>query len=775
MSLSRYDIGAGAIVLLFVALAVVYSIVGPLFEPPDEVFHYPYVKHLADGGGLPVQRPGEDAMWEQEGSQPPLYYALAAAATFWINTDDLPSVRRINPHARRGIPLAQDNKNIVIHTAREDFPWQGSVLAVHLIRLFSVVMAAGTILCTYRLGLDLFPDRPLLALGAMAFNALIPTFLFVSSSVNNDNLVTLLSSVTLLLLVRVVQRGLPRRLLILVGVLIGLACLSKLSALGLIPLAALALGLRHLLVLHGSSHSTPPLSVARDTAATKRRFWLEVGRWMADCVVVLAPAALVAGWWYARNWQLYGEPLGLSAMLDVVGRRSEVPSLDKLFGEFRGFRISFWGLFGAVNVLLRPHWVYWILDGVSLLAIAGLATAAWRSRRSPRWPPSFLSASWIAIVLVALARWTSATKASQGRLLFSAISPICLFLVLGLVECVPKRHALYGLGALLGLMLFLSATAPFAVIAPTYALPPILTLDDVPASAQPFKATYGGVMRLLAHQVGKPEVRPGESVPVTLYWQALAPMGEDYSIYIHVFGKDGQRLGQRDSYPGGGKYPTSMWSAGDVVRDTFLVPIRSDAEGPVAAKIEVGLYRLEAMQNLPVVDARGHAIGQPVISLVKIAIPTQPVEPAHALDANLDNRVRLLGYDLETSQATPGTNLPITLYWQVAGELEKDYTVFVHLLDASQAIAGQGDGPPLEGSYPTSFWGVGETLTDQHHLMVQEDAPPGDYQIAVGLYDRTTMQRLRVLNADGQPTGDRVVVATIQVVPRSSMANATPR
>jgi hypothetical protein len=444
-----------------------------------------------------------------------------------------------------------------------------------------------------------------------------------------------------------------------------------------------------------------------------------------------------------------------------------MPSLSKAVGEFRGFRISFWGLFGAVSVLMRPRWVYWVLDGVSLLAASGLAIVAWRSRRPGRWRLFLLLGSWIVIVLAALFRWTIATKGSQGRLLYPAISPICLFLALGFNQWLPSRHATYGAGALVGLLFALAVAAPFTAIAPTYARPPILAAEDVPPSAQPFNATYGGVMRLLAHQVGTPEVRPGESIPVTLYWQALAPMDEDLSIYIHVFGWHGQPLGQRDSYPGGGTYPTSMWSVGDVVRDTFLVPIRSDAEGPVAAKVEVGLYHLDTMQNLPVVDPRGGTVGQPIISLVKIAVPTTPFKPTQPLDANLANRVRLVGCDLQQEQVRPGDELPITLHWQVTSPLDNDYTVFIHLLGAGDRIAGQGDGPPLEGFYPTSFWGVGETLVDRHRLLVHDDAPPGDYRVAVGLYDRATMQRLPVLAADGQPTGDRIIVATIQVMPRS--------
>ena len=64
----------------FVALAVTYSIVTPIFEAGDEVWHYPFVQHLATGHGLPVQDPNIKTLWEQEGGQPPLYYVLSALA-----------------------------------------------------------------------------------------------------------------------------------------------------------------------------------------------------------------------------------------------------------------------------------------------------------------------------------------------------------------------------------------------------------------------------------------------------------------------------------------------------------------------------------------------------------------------------------------------------------------------------------------------------------------------------------------------------------------------
>lgn len=743
-----------AILVLFVLLSLVYSVITPIFEATDEVHHYPYIEHIADGNGLPIQRPEQETLWRQEGSQPPLYYALSAALTFWIDTDDLSQVRRLNPHARIGIPLAGENKNMVLHDPRrEALPWRGTVFAMHLIRFFSLLLGTGTVWCTYRLGRAIFPHRPAVALGAMLLNALLPMFAFISGSINNDNLVTLLSSVVLLILVRVIQEGSNSRHLLLLGTIIGLACLSKLSGLALIPLTMLALGLHHV-----------PEGVA---SLREKGGWRVARRWLWQCILVCVPILLVAGWWYLRNWQLYGDPLGLERMLAIFGRRTHTPSQAEAWREFKGFRISFWGLFGVVNILMRPLWIYQLLDAFTLFCLLGIlrrGMGIWRARAVPDiWRELALLIVWTALVALSLLRWTTMTKASQGRLIFPAISAICLFFSLGFLTWFRGRSRDYALGALAVLLGALSVSAPFAVIRPAYAPPPVMTETEIPASASPYHVTYGNAMELVAYEVGPQKVPPGESVPVTLYWKALRSMDENLSIYIHLFGREGQRLGQRDSYHGGGNYPSSLWSSGEVVPDTFSVPVRSDAVGPVAAEIEVGLYRLATMGPLPAFDAQGNRVGRPVIGRIKVDVATSPTEPEETLEATFGHQVRLVGYDLGGTSVGPGTSVPLTLHWRVIGDLERDYTVFVHLVDDQEQMLGQRDAPPLDSDYPTSFWGAGENLVDEHYLEVKEDAAPGSYRLFVGLYDPETGQRLPLSDSAGNLKGDRALITHMEI------------
>src|SRR5512136_2573702 len=177
------------LLIVFVMLSVTYSVVTPIFEASDELWHYPVVQYIAAGHGLPVQTPVDrPGLWKQQASQPPLYYALAALLTAWIDTSDLAATLRSNPHAAVGTVTPDGNINLVAHDpAREAWPWRGTVLAVHLARLLSVAMGTATVYLTYRLGREVFPDRPEVALGAAAITALMPMFVFISASVNNDN------------------------------------------------------------------------------------------------------------------------------------------------------------------------------------------------------------------------------------------------------------------------------------------------------------------------------------------------------------------------------------------------------------------------------------------------------------------------------------------------------------------------------------------------------------------------------------------------------------
>src|SRR5690606_15829675 len=296
-----------AILVGFLALATVYSLVTPLFEASDELWHYPMVQTIAENGfRLPVQDPSQPTLWRQEGSQPPLYYYLGALATFWIDTSDLLELRKLNPHADIGVVVPDGNANMVMHSPeREGFPWSGAVLAMRIVRFLSVLMGLGTVYLTYRLGAEVFPTRPAIALGAAAFTAFNPMFLFISGVINNDNLSTLLASLLLALGVRLVCWGWgPRRLfVVLLGMAWGAVRWRGEPPLRFYVLLGMAAG-AGMLAKFQIGFMLPLIALALAIVARRERSWrpLIVGGAISGGLT-----NAIAGWWYWRNYQLYGD------------------------------------------------------------------------------------------------------------------------------------------------------------------------------------------------------------------------------------------------------------------------------------------------------------------------------------------------------------------------------------------------------------------------------------------------------------------------------------
>src|SRR5258706_7598150 len=127
----------------YLALCCTYSLATPPFEASDEIHHYPVVHLISTGQGLPLQTLGVKTAWAQEGSQPPAYYLISAALTFWIDTSDFESVHVLNPFAQTGIPGTPQNANDTRAPAEvmaESFPPKGTFLAVYLLRGFSMLL-----------------------------------------------------------------------------------------------------------------------------------------------------------------------------------------------------------------------------------------------------------------------------------------------------------------------------------------------------------------------------------------------------------------------------------------------------------------------------------------------------------------------------------------------------------------------------------------------------------------------------------------------------------
>jgi hypothetical protein len=136
-------------------------------------------------------------------------------------------------------------------------------------------------------------------------------------------------------------------------------------------------------------------------------------------------------------------------------------------------------------------------------------------------------------------------------------------------------------------------------------------------------------------------------------------------------------------------------------------------------------------------------------------------EPLVQTNYLLGQQIRLIGYRVEPERVEPGQRVHIQLWWQALESMDKSYTVFTHLLSPFDKIQGQHDGKPRRGTYPTELWHPGEVIVDDHYLTVSSEAQKGLYEVQVGIYLLSTMERLPVLSDDtGQ---NRIVLERIWV------------
>jgi 4-amino-4-deoxy-L-arabinose transferase-like glycosyltransferase len=374
----------GAIVLAYAAIAVLYAVLTPVWQVPDEPAHYNYVRALAQGNGLPVLEVGDydqdylsqltterfppdlpiDSV-EYEDHQPPLYYAVAT-------------------------PL-----------------YLASGGAVVPLRLLSVVFGAGVLVAAFSTVKTVFPDRSDWALATAAFIAFVPQHIAITAGVENDALAELVVGCILWALVKYVQGadGRPWR----VGVLLGVALLTK-----------------------GTAYVSVGVAVI-GAAARWRREKRSAGWLLSQVAWMLIPALLLAGPWLIRNGLVYGwDDLTAQQRHEAVvaGQPRSVDWLADygwtglLLRLVRTTFQSFWGQFGWMGVLL-PATVYQVLALLSVALVAGFGWWLFDKRRAAlvSWQVSsmFVLASSCAGTVLVFLWYNLSFVQHQGRYLFPAL------------------------------------------------------------------------------------------------------------------------------------------------------------------------------------------------------------------------------------------------------------------------------------------------------------------------------------------------------------------
>lgn len=297
-------------------------------------------------------------------------------------------------------------------------------------------------------------------------------------------------------------------------------------------------------------------------------------------------------------------------------------------------------------------------------------------------------------------------------------------------------------------------------------------------SAQHVCATdFADQVELQGYDFISGDYRSGDNLHLVLYWRALRDIQKEYNLLLQLVDSSDKVINQVIALPGASWYPTSQWKRNELVKGQHDIVIPPQTpEGKYLLRI---VLFSPGSENLPVRRRQALSLWarwrlgklpspEDHLDLTTIQVAQRQrrfsvPSMEHVMEADLGGKIELLGYDLSTVYLSPGETLRLTLYWKALTQMNRGYTVFTHLISTDNRIWGQQDNWPVKGTYPTWAWMEGEVVVDNYEIVIQPDTPQGEYILEIGMYDRTTGQRLTVTDARGQSQSDRILLPGIHI------------
>ena len=272
-------------------------------------------------------------------------------------------------------------------------------------------------------------------------------------------------------------------------------------------------------------------------------------------------------------------------------------------------------------------------------------------------------------------------------------------------------------------------------------------VEDVPTSWP---------IAILGYDLDREAARVGETLHLTLYLQALQKLDEYYMPFVH--------LAHWYRFTTDSRFLTPYWEPGQVVAERYDITIPFGTE-PGEYPLGLGITSLSRGQDLPL------SSGGTTIELATVRVEAGEIQPPSELTkkalANFDSKILLEKARTKPPVVHPGQAIDVTLYWRALQPIDECYTVFVHVIDASNRIWGQKDFTPLGGSYPTFLWIPkwleGQVIDDRYTVVLDPQTPPGEYWVEVGMYGIATARRVPIFDQELNLTSDRVIVGSIRV------------
>lgn len=425
------------VIIFFVIMGFLFNYFNPLWCSPDEERHFGYCEYLAQKGRLPAYTADTEQYSLNMGFHPPLYYFLTS---FFCSKDtiqlkdflvinDAPGYQKI-VHPRTGSGLIYPEK----------------VRSAYSIRAFSILLSLITLFLIYRLALIVLPGEPAVAAACALFVATIPQFQQVATSVSNQSLMMLVSTSFITCLVHYINSPEKWRWKTGAGFFLGLCFLTRSAAVLFIPLTLCAV-----IWVWFRNRKNP----------------------LIDGMFILGLGFVMAGWWYVRNYIVYGDPLLSKAfMAQQPWISQEVPiTLDYFLTVLYKTYTSFFGALGStrIHIPLIHNAVYGLL---LLLAAAGSGVFLLRFKNTTLFQRQALGLLLLALAGAA-AQYTMMNLQYfgmyLGRYFFIVIAPFAVILFSGLYYLLPDKARNGFFSGLSIILIALNLYVCFMVLRPAYA------------------------------------------------------------------------------------------------------------------------------------------------------------------------------------------------------------------------------------------------------------------------------------------------------------------
>lgn len=424
--------------ILFLSMGALYLYYTPLWTPADEERHFACCEFIAQHRTLPVFKPHFEENDVYMAFHPPLYYMLGSLL---CAADGMLLEEHILVNDAPGVITLKNPPNPPPGFGRK-------IKAAYLLRCLSLLLGAVTVFFVFKSAQLFFPKQLPLQAAATLFVAMNPEFTHVSASISNDNLNTALATACLFTLASFLKE--PRRMLLAVscGLLAGCALMTKSTSLFLAPLVC----------------GAAAYVMLRDIRQTLKP---------AAAMIVLA--AVIGGWWYARNWFLFDDPLFAKTMTTAhpwAPRYAPITADDIGIIIYRTL-LSYFGHFGGSKVPL-PGWFLLFYGGIVALGGAGcmkLIVARIRLNRDCRALPALYGLAVLGGLLFFIAFNLKYIGGYSGRYLFAVICPTAVIIFAGLRSSIARRFRNAAFIFLTIGLTILNAGALFLVLKPGYADP----------------------------------------------------------------------------------------------------------------------------------------------------------------------------------------------------------------------------------------------------------------------------------------------------------------